>query len=36
MSEEREVQVELTMEEGFSFKVDFGMDGVDDLIMDEP
>jgi len=36
MSEEREFQVKLTMEEGFSFRVDFGMDGVDDLIMDEP
>ena len=36
MSEERGFQVSVTLEEDFVFKADFGLDGVDDLVMDEP
>ena len=36
MSEEKTFQVEVEHERDFVFKVDFGIDGVDDLIMDEP
>lgn len=34
--EERTFTVSMKREEGFVFKVDFGIQGVDDLIMDEP
>jgi len=36
MSEEKTFHVEVTLERDFIFKVDFGLGGVDDLIMDEP
>ena len=36
MSEEKTFQVEVEQERDFVFKVDFGLKGVDDLIMDEP
>ena len=36
MSEDVSFHVDLTREEGFAFRVDFGLEGVDDLIMDEP
>ena len=36
MSEDVSFQVDVTQEEGFAFRVDFGLEGVDDLIMDEP
>lgn len=36
MSEEKTFQVEVEQERDFVFKVDFGLEGVDDLIMDEP
>ncbi|MFB0557603.1 MAG: OsmC family protein [Candidatus Bathyarchaeia archaeon] len=36
MSEERKFQVELAQEKDFAFKIDFGLEGVDDLVMDEP
>lgn len=36
MSDEREFQVSVAREEDFVFKVDFGLDGVGDLVMDEP
>ena len=36
MSEDVSFQVDLTQEEGFAFRVDFGLEGVDDLILDEP
>jgi len=36
MSEEKAFRVELAQEKGFVFRVNFGLDGVDDLIMDEP
>jgi uncharacterized OsmC-like protein len=36
MSEEIGFQVDVVREEGFAFRVDFGLEGVDDLIMDEP
>jgi len=36
MSEERKFRVEVAEEKDFAFRVDFGLDGVDDLIMDEP
>ncbi len=36
MSEERKFRVEVAQEKEFAFRVDFGLDGVDDLIMDEP
>lgn len=36
MSEERRFEVDLSRVEGFEFKVDFGLEGVDDLVMDEP
>jgi uncharacterized OsmC-like protein len=36
MSEERGFHVGVEREEEFVFKVDFGLDGVGDLVMDEP
>jgi uncharacterized OsmC-like protein len=36
MSDERGFQVSVAREEDFVFKVDFGLDGVGDLVMDEP
>ncbi|NQT08592.1 OsmC family protein [Candidatus Bathyarchaeota archaeon] len=36
MSDERGFHVSVAREEDFVFKVDFGLDGVGDLIMDEP
>jgi len=36
LSEEKTFQVEVEQERDFVFKVDFGLEGVDDLIMDEP
>ncbi|UCD44193.1 MAG: OsmC family protein [Candidatus Bathyarchaeota archaeon] len=36
MSEERRFEVDLSRLEGFEFKVDFGLEGVGDLVMDEP
>ena len=36
MSEEKTFRVDVTREEGFVFKVDFGLDGVEPLVMDEP
>lgn len=36
MSEERRFEVDLSRLEGFEFKVDFGLEGVADLVMDEP
>ena len=36
MSEEKMFKVDVTKEEGFVFKVDFGLDGVEPLMMDEP
>ena len=36
MSEERNFSVSLRRREGFRFEVDFGLEGVDPLIMDEP
>jgi organic hydroperoxide reductase OsmC/OhrA len=36
MSEERWFRVGVAREEGFVFNVDFGLDGVGDLVMDEP
>jgi len=36
MSEEMSFQVDVTREEGFAFRVDFGLEGVDNLKMDEP
>ena len=36
MSEEKTFKVDVTREEGFVFKVDFGLDGVEPLVMDEP
>ncbi len=36
MSDERGFQVSVTQEDDFVFKVDFGLDGVGDLVMDEP
>ena len=33
---EKAFRVELAQEKDFVFRVDFGLDGVDDLIMDEP
>lgn len=36
MSDERGFQVSVSREEDFVFKVDFGLDGVGDLVMDEP
>ena len=36
MSEEKTFSVDVEHERGFVFKVDFGLDGVDDLMMDEP
>ena len=36
MSEDVSFQVDVTREEGFAFRVDFGLEGVDDLILDEP
>jgi uncharacterized OsmC-like protein len=36
MSDERGFQVSVAREEDFVFKVDFGLDGVGDLFMDEP
>ena len=36
MSEEKTFKVDVTKEEGFAFNVDFGLDGVEPLTMDEP
>jgi organic hydroperoxide reductase OsmC/OhrA len=36
MSEEKTFKVDMTREDGFVFKVDFGLDGVEPLVMDEP
>jgi len=36
MSEERSFRVEVDREEGFVFTADFGLDGVEPLVMDEP
>lgn len=36
MSEEKTFKVNVTREGGFVFKVDFGLDGVGPLVMDEP
>lgn len=36
MSEEKRFRVEVTREEEYVFRVDFGLDGVELLIMDEP
>jgi uncharacterized OsmC-like protein len=36
MSEEKTFKVDVTREEGFVFGVDFGLDGVEPLVMDEP
>jgi uncharacterized OsmC-like protein len=36
MSEEFSFQVDVTREEGFAFSVDFGLEGVGDLVIDEP
>jgi uncharacterized OsmC-like protein len=36
MSEERTFRVEVDREEGFVFTADFGLDGVEPLVMDEP
>jgi len=36
MSEEREFQIGVAREEDFVFKVDFGLEGVGGLVMDEP
>jgi len=36
MSEEKTFRVDVEHERDFVFKVDFGLEGVDDLIMDEP
>jgi uncharacterized OsmC-like protein len=36
MSEERSFRVEVDREEGFVFRADFGLDGVEPLVMDEP
>ena len=36
MSEEVEFRVEVAQEKDFTFWVDFGLDGVGDLVMDEP
>jgi organic hydroperoxide reductase OsmC/OhrA len=36
MSEEVEFQVEVAQERDFAFRVDFGLEGVGDLVMDEP
>ncbi len=36
MSEEVEFRVEVAQERDFAFRVDFGLDGVEDLVMDEP
>jgi len=36
MSEERSFMVEVDREEGFVFRADFGLDGVEPLAMDEP
>ena len=36
MSEEKTFRVEVEQEKDFVFKVDFGIEGVEDLIMDEP
>lgn len=36
MSEERNFSVSLRRREGFRFEVDFGLEGVEPLIMDEP
>ena len=36
MSEERSFRVEVDREEGFVFRADFGLDGVEPLAMDEP
>ena len=36
MSEEGLFDVDLSRVEGFKFKVDFGLEGVGDLVMDEP
>lgn len=36
MSEEKTLRVDVVHEREFVFKVDFGLEGVDDLIMDEP
>ena len=36
MSEEERFEVDLSRVKGFEFKVDFGLEGVDDLVMDEP
>jgi len=36
MSDERAFRVDLSREEGFEFKVDFDLEGVEPIIMDEP
>ncbi len=36
MSEEKTFKVDMAREEGFAFKVDFGLEGVEPLVMDEP
>jgi len=36
MSEEVEFRVEVTQERDFAFRVDFALEGVGDLVMDEP
>ena len=36
MSEEISFQIDVTREEGFAFSVDFGLEGVGDLVIDEP
>ena len=36
MSEERSFRVEVDRDEGFVFRADFGLDGVEPLAMDEP
>ena len=36
MSEERSFRVEVERGEGFVFRADFGLDGVEPLVMDEP
>lgn len=36
MSEEVEFRVEVAQERDFAFRVDFGLEGVGDLVMDEP
>jgi len=36
MSEEKTFRVDVVHERDFVFKVDFGLEGVDDMVMDEP